>query len=88
MSSQFLCQRLSDFFDWDYSKSRAALVFKPKVPKEHTYCLVFGMYNDQELTLFKEQKCIKILYESPYAINTHHGGTKNQQKIIVFEFQE
>lgn len=88
--SEFLHTPLSSVFDaqWDTNIHQYKIYFRENLPKEHTYILVFNRSTELYLKFLKEQPNGKILYETPYAINTHHGGVANRQKLVVWEFTD
>lgn len=88
--SEFLHTPLNTVFDtkWDQEGRQYKSYFRENLPKEHTYVLVFTRSYEHYLGILKEQPNVKILYETPYAINTYHGGVTNRQKLVVWEFTD
>lgn len=88
--SEYLHTPLNTVFSarWNHQILRYDTLIKPNLPKEHTYIQVFTRSYEQHLNILKTQPNIKILYETPYAINTYHGGTANRQKLVVWEFTD
>ena len=88
--SEYLHTPLNTVFSspWNHVTSRYDFSIKPNLPKEHTYIQVFTRQYESYLNMLKNQPNIKVLYETPYAINTYHGGTANRQKLVVWEFTD
>ena len=83
ITSTWVAGKSDRFFDGHYEKK-----FNDKLPKDYTYVMVFTKVWDPHLKELKKQPNVKILHETPYAINTNHGGRENRQKMVVWEFTD
>lgn len=84
---EFIHGRYKDPGNW-----RSKIVYQlqdDKLKKEHTYVLVFGLSNEEQLKVLKESDKVKILYESPKAVNKVTGhGDRPRNTLVIFELNE
>jgi hypothetical protein len=72
-----------------YDRYSGKYIVSPSLSKDHTYVIISGLNNDQQLKVLEKSKKINILFKGPMAVNTQYGhGDYPRNTIVVFELKE
>lgn len=89
--SKFIFPSLSSLLYVSWSSVSPCRVYKiewrSNIPREHVYGVVFSLSQEEQYQWIMSNPEVNILYDAPWAYNKVHGGNKNQQKFVLFEFK-